>query len=581
MSLILRYLAPRKWLVTYSLSFKVIGTLADIFLPFLISFTIDEIVPTVTKESLGPVYLMGSFMLLIAVIGIVFNISANRLSEKVASHTVYEVRNDLFSNILLLSPNQVDEVQLSSLIARMTNDTYNIYHVIGSLQRLGIRAPILFLGGLTMSFIIDAQLSLIMLALLPVITFVVVFVFLKAQPMYREIHEQSDEVLLILRENIVGHKTIRALSMTEHEIDRFDQAVAKLVEKELKATVLMNKIRPIVDLLLNTGLVLALILGSIRVFNGYTTVADLLVLLTYYTFVINSIMSITRVFMNIARSNISGNRVQKVLDYSEDIKYGNKEIKEENKLPHLELKNVSFSYHDKRSKDTYVLDDISFKVNQGETLAILGPTGSGKSTLIRLLLRFYEPSKGSIEIFGKPLKEYDLNNLRKHFGVVFQNDIIFSDTIYENIRFYRDEISKEDVEFAAKVAQASFINEKEFGLDHELAQRGTNLSGGQRQRLLIARALAHKPGIIVMDDSSSALDYKTDSSLRNDLKTYFKDRTKIIVAQRISSVREASKIILIDGGKIIGMGTHDQLIESNEYYQSIYKQQAGDIDYAL
>lgn len=581
MKLIFRYLSPHKWFVVYSIFFKVIGTLADIILPFIISYTLDEIVPTVDHSNLNPIILIGGLMLFVAVIGWVFNVIANRSSEKIASLTVNDIRNDLFGNILLLSPTQVDEVQLSSLIARMTNDTYNIYQVIGSMQRLGIRAPILFIGGIIMSFLIDPVLSLIMLAILPLVVIVVWVIFSRAQKMYRQIHEQSDEVMLVLRENIVGQKTIRALSMNTYEINRFDKAVEKLVERELKATILMNKIKPIVDFLLNTGLVLVLILGSLRVTNNLTTIPNLIVLLTYYTFVINAIMSITRVFMNIARSNISGNRIQKVEELVNIVKQGSESIIEKSEVPHIQFTNLSFSYHSNVVKDKETLNNLNFSINEGETLAIIGSTGSGKSTLIKLLLRFYEPKNGSIKIFGKNIVEYNLNELRKHFGVVLQDDLVFSDTIYENIRFYRDEITEEDVMFASKIAQATFIDEKEGSMDYHLSQRGANLSGGQRQRLLIARALAHRPSVIILDDSSSALDYKTDHELRKQLNTHFKKTTKIIIAQRISSVKDADKIILLDQGKIVGIGSHNDLINENELYKTIFEHQAGDIDNAL
>lgn len=557
--------------VVFSLILKTLGSFADLVLPYLLAYLIDEVVLEVTKEEHKIVYFISIIMFAVAFAGWLFNVYANRLAEKVASSAVADTRAELFKKIEHLDATQVDELTTTSLISRLTSDTYNIYSMIGSLQRLGIRAPMLLIGGIIMSAFMDLTLTLIMVALLPFIFVIVYFYTKKGQPLYANIQKQVDNLIRTLRENITGVRVIRALSMTEFERKRFEEENTKTVKEEVKATMTMNKIKPLIDIVMNVGLVAVLVFGAYRVSRGETKIGEILALITYFTIILNAMSSITRIFIQISRAQASAHRIQEVLNMQTKIIDGSEHIVENNE-PHIEFLNVDFSYHGKENH----LENINFKLNQGQTLGIIGATGSGKTTLINLLMRFYDTTRGEIKIYGKNIRELKHDELRKHIGLVLQNDSVFSSTIKNNIKFSRPEIDEDDVNFAKEIAQANFIDQMPDKLDYQVAQRGTNISGGQRQRVLIARAVAGKPKILILDDASSALDYQTDKNLRNALTKHLKNTTKIIVAQRISSIKDADLILVIEDGKIVGSGTHDELKHQSEYYQTLIVHQLGE-----
>ncbi len=558
--------------VICSLIIKAIGSIADVVLPFLLAYMIDEMIPNLAPTDLLPFYLMGVLMFVVAILGWVFNIMANRSAEDVASRSVADTRSELFSKIERLDAKQVDQITTTSLISRMTTDTYNLYSMIGSLQRLGIRAPMLLIGGIIMASFMDWVLTLIMIALLPFIVIIVIRYTKKGQPLYEDIQVQVDQLIRTLRENITGVRVVRALSMTNFEQERFKNENLKTVKKEVSATIVMNKIRPLIDIVMNIGLVVVLVVGAYRVSGLETKVGAIIALVTYFTIILNAMMSITRIFIQISRASASAKRIVEVLELEDQMVDGEKTI-EINTLPHIEFDHVYFSYHGKEDH----LENINFRINQGQTLGIIGATGSGKTTLINLLMRFYDPQKGSIKLFGIDIKDLKRDDLRRHIGLVLQNDQVFSDTIYENIQFSRMQIPKEDIELATDIAQANFINQMPEKLSHKVAQRGTNISGGQRQRLLIARAIAGKPPLLILDDASSALDYQTDRNLRKAINDKLKNTTKIIVAQRIASIKDADLILLIEDGKIVAMGTHQELIGASEHYRILVSHQLGEV----
>lgn len=571
MLFIFKKMGKYKGQVIYSLIVKALGAGADLLLPFILALMIDELLLEVTPSNYWLLIFTGIGMLLIALLGWFFNISANRSAEKVSSLTVRDVRNELFYKTEKLSAEQVDKMSTSSLISRLTSDTYNIFQMVGSLQRLGIRAPMLLIGGIIMSAFLDPMLTLVMIAMLPIISIVVWQYSKRGQPLYKDIQVQMDEIIRVLRENITGVRVVRALSMTDYEQQRFNQENKKAVDKELIATMTMNKISPIISIVMNVGLVIVLVLGAYRVAGGFTKVGQILALITYFTIILNSMASLTRIFIRMSRAAASADRIVEVLELETLMVDGTLPLVMNHK-PHIEFENVDFSYEGKESH----LEDITFKLNKGQTLGIIGATGSGKTTIINLIMRFYDPNKGSIKVFGEDIRHIKRDELRRHVGLVLQNDSVFSDTIHENIAFSRVGVDANQVKLAKEIAQADFIDDMPENYRHEIAQRGTNISGGQRQRLLIARAVASNPQLLILDDASSALDYNTDRNLRHAILTHLKETTKIIVAQRVSSIREADLILILDNGRIVAQGTHDALLASNDIYQVLVKHQLGE-----
>lgn len=557
--------------VIFSLVIKGLGAIADLLLPFLLAYMIDTLLPRVTTNDYYELIWMGILMLLIGLVGWVFNIVANRSAEKVASLAVADVRAELFYKIERLNAQQVNDISTSSLISRLTTDTYNIYSMIGSLQRLGIRAPMLLIGGIIMSLFMDPMLTIIMVSLLPFIVFIVYYYTKKGRPLYDDIQKQVDQIIRVLRENITGVRVVRALSMTDYEKQRFQNENNQTVKKEIKATMTMNKVRPSIDIIMNIGLVAVLVFGAFRVQEGFTQVGEILALITYFTLILNAMTAITRIFIQISRAQASAARILEVLHLENQMEDGVNSLIINDK-PHLSFEHVHFSYHGKEDH----LENIDFSILQGQTLGIIGATGSGKTTIINLIMRFYDPQKGTIRVFGEDIRNLKRDELRRHMGLVLQNDSVFSDTIEQNIAFSRPSVGINEVRFAKEIAQADFIDDIPDAYNHMIAQRGTNISGGQRQRLLIARAIANKPKLLILDDASSALDYQTDKNLRLAIKKNLKDTTKIIVAQRVSSIKDADLILLIEDGKIVGKGTHEALIQSSEHYRVLVKHQLGE-----
>ena len=359
--------------------------------------------------------------------------------------------------------------------------------------------------------------------------------------------------------------------MSEHEKEMFDEANQNTVGSELKANITMAKINPMMNAVMNVGLVFVLIAGAYRLNEGKTEIGQIMAFVTYFTIILNAMMSITRVFVLASRATASAERIDEVLNMQDDLIDGSLSIERKDDIPHIEFRNVSFSYNQKESN----LKNISFKLYQGQTLGIIGATGSGKTTLIHLLMRFYDVDEGEILVYGKNIKELKQQELRQSIGVVFQNDLIFADSIFGNIQFNRKGITDEDIETATRVAQAEFIYDKENDMAYQMAQRGMNLSGGQKQRVLIARAIAGKPDIMILDDASSALDYKTDMKMRKAIRKEMADTTMIIIAQRIASLKDSDLILLIDDGRIVDSGTHQELMKSSSIYQEIAFYQLG------
>ncbi len=571
MKKIFQYLRPYAGRMAGGLVIKFTGSIMDLFLPWILSYIIDVIVPL---KNVQLVFLWGGVMVLCAVIALVANIIANRMASKVAQKTTQTLRHDLFAKISSLSCSQVDGFSIPSLESRLTSDTYNIHQMIGMMQRLGVRAPILLLGGIIVTLALEPVLALVLIATLPIIGFTIYIISKKGIPLYTRQQAGVDAMVRTVRENVSGIRVIKALSKTEYETGRFSGVNAELVRREKKAGVTMALTNPIMNLVLNTGLTLVIVVSAFRVNAGLTTPGTTLAFLTYFTIILNAMLSITRMFVMFSKGSASAGRIRAVLEAPEDLATEPSETKDSEY--HIVFDRVSFSYQKKGDN----LQDISFRLKRGETLGIIGATGCGKSTLISLLMRLYDADKGNILIGGRPVASIPPEELHTMFGVAFQNDFLYSDTIEANIDFGRG-LSHEQIVKAAACAQArEFIEALPDGYSHRLTARGTNLSGGQKQRLLIARALAANPDILILDDSSSALDYRTDSLLRQALACDYKGTTTVIVAQRISSILHADHILVLEDGCELGYGTHEELLESCGLYREISRSQMGGGDVA-
>lgn len=561
------YLKNYRLRMAFGLFIKIVGTLMDLTIPWILSYIIDEIVPL---GEVKRIILTGILMIICSFVGLFGNVIANQMAAKIAKLVTTDLRHDLFSKIESLSSRQIDEATIPSLISRMSSDTYNVHQMVGMMQRIGVRAPILLIGGIIVTLTLDPILTLVLLAVLPLVVIATYIISKKGIPLFTKVQLAIDDFVRVIRENIAGIRVIKALSKEEYEKERYHKISKKLIDYELSSQRTMIKLNPLINLFLNVGMVGVIVVGAIRVNSGELLAGKVLAFTTYFTIILNAMLSITRIFMIFSRAAASASRISAILDLPiEIVKEEEKEIKENS--PFIVFDDVSFSYEKKENN----LENISFSLEKGESLGIIGATGSGKTTIINLLMRFYDIEKGEILLEGRNIKEYEPKELRKKFGVVFQNDTIFSTDILDNINFSRG-ISDEEILKATKSAQAlDFINNTENGFDTELSERGTNLSGGQRQRLLISRALANNPEILILDDASSALDYKTESILRKNLETNYSETTTIIITQRISSIMNCDKILVIDEGKAIGCGNHQTLLETVKVYQEIYKLQMG------
>ncbi len=554
--------------MTFGFLIKFFATVVELLLPMMLAYMLDSVIATGT---LGDIIFYGALMIVFAVVACVMNIIANRKAARVSTDIARNIRSELFEKTLYLSARQTDKFTVASLESRITSDTYNVHSFINIIQRMGVRAPILLVGGISIALVMDATLSLVMIATLPFI-FVITFLIRKSGiPMYEKVQNSIDGMVRVVREGTQGIRVIKALSKNEYENKRFERKNEELSGDERRVGVIMGIPGPFMTLLMNLGICATLALCATRVSRGLSSATTVIAFMQYFTQITMALMAISRIFVMYTKFAASSRRITEVINSPDEFFVTEDVGICEEKSAHVCFENVCFSYHGKKEN----LKNVSFNLQKGESLGIIGATGSGKSTLIKLLMRFYEADSGKISINGKPVTSYTKDELAGFFGVALQNDFLFSDTIRENIKFGRD-ISDEDVIRAAKISQAHpFISEIPDGYSHVLAPGGKNLSGGQRQRLLIARAIAARPEILILDDSSSALDYKTDANLRAALKTELHDTTVITVAQRVSSVMSCSLILVIDGGEVIACGTHEELLSTSLEYKEISDSQMG------
>lgn len=570
MKMVFKYLKPYLGRMSIGLVIKIIGTLMDLIIPYLLTHIIDNVIK---KNNIYEVLMYGLLMIVCALIGFIGNVTANRMASKVSMSVTRDLRHDLFAKIECLSFKQMDEVTIPSLISRLSSDTYNVHQMIGMIQRMGVRAPILLIGGTIITFTLNVKLALILLATLPLITIVTFIITKKGVPLYTSVQKSIDNLIRSVRENASGARVIKALSKGEYEKKKFAKVNKDVFDIEMKSGMTMSKLNPTINFILNFGLVAVIVFGANIVNEGLTKTGVIISFTSYFTIILNAMISITRIFMVITRSAASAARIKYVMDIKPDLDVIDLPVRSDEY--HIEFNDVSFSYN----KNLNNIENLSFKLKRGEKLGIIGSTGSGKTTIINLLMRFYDVDQGEVLINGKNIKSYQNEELKKMFGVVFQNDTVFNDSVYENISFGRD-IPFDDVIKASEYACAKeFIDKLEFKYDTILSPKGTNISGGQKQRLLIARSLAGNPDILILDDATSALDYKTDSIVRKAINENFANTTTLIVTQRISSIKFCDHILVIEDGDTIGYGTHDELMNSCSVYKEIYiSQMGGDID---
>ena len=561
-----RYLKGSIRLMSFGFLIKVIGTLMDLVIPLILAYIIDE----VTK--VNKIIVLGLVMIGCSIIAMLFNVIANYFASLTARRFTRKMRHDLFVKINSLSMSQIDNLTTSSVMSRMSTDTYNIHQMVMIMQRMGVRAPILLIGGIVMTYFLDPTLTLILLATLPLITFVIMFFTFKGFPLFSKVQLRIDDMVRTMRENITGVRVIKALSKKDYEEERFEKVNKNVFDSDLKASKNMAKINPLINLFLNIGLVAVIFVGAFRVDSGIIKAGVIISFTTYFTIILNAMVSMTRIFMIYSKAFASSKRIEEIFNMETDLCVLDDVDQKEGSF--IEFNDVSFAYLHQKN----VLENINIKLQKGDSLGIIGATGSGKSTLINLLMRFYD-CDGKIYIDGLNIKNYNLHELRKIYGVSFQNDAILNDTIKNNIVFGREY----DEAWFKKVCEISCVNsfaaDNSDGYDKMITARGTNLSGGQKQRILIARSIYSKPKVLILDDATSALDYKTDSYIRRRIKEEFPDITLIYVSSRVSSIMNFTKIIVLDNGRIVEEGRHEDLINKESgIYKDIYTIQIGGVE---
>ena len=565
MKTVLGYLRPHARRVVLGVSVKFSAAILELALPLLLAHIIDDCVPA---GELGAIRRAGLGMMVLAFGAAFCNIAANRMAAWVSMEMTRDLRRDLYRRAQSLSCAQADRISLSSLVSRLTNDTYNVHQMFDKIQRGGIRAPMLVLGGLTLTFLQAPLLGLVQLGACGLTFLAIALVTRRGIPHYTRAQEAVDTVVRILRENTSGVRVIKAMACQGRERGRFEEASRAARRAEETAGGIMAAANPLSDFLLNTGLVLVVAAGAVLVNAGWLASGQIVAFLSYFTLIQTATLGLAKLFVKLSKGVASARRIEEILLAPED-QPARPGVGQDG--PELGMERVSFSYLG-MERD---LEDASFTLNKGETLGILGPTGAGKTTLISLLLRLYDAGGGVVWVGGRDAAGLDRTDLGSRFGVVFQNEALLNDSIYENISFLRS-LPREDVEAAAGTAQiGDFIRSLPEGLDTRVDIRGANLSGGQRQRLLIARALAARPGVLILDSADSALDYRTAANLYAALRRDFPGVTLVVVSERVAALQEADRILVLEEGRIAAQGSHAQLLKTNQRYRKMAELQMG------
>ena len=549
--------------------FKMLEAIFELIVPLVVAQIIDI---GIAQKDTG--YILGRFgvLILLAVIGLVCAISAQFFAAKAAVGFATKLRSALFAHIQKLSFTDLDQIGTATLITRMTSDVNQLQSGVNMVLRLFMRSPFVVFGAMIMAFTVDVKAALVFVVAIPLLSVIVFGVMLVTIPLYKKVQAALDKVLGKTRENLSGARVIRAFNKEQQEIAEFNDSNAILTNLQLLVGRISALMNPLTLIIVNIATLAIIWIGAGQVFEGALTQGDVVALVSYMSQILVELVKLANLIILITKAVACGNRVADVLGKESSLQELSQEtvVPDEN-APMVEFKDVSMKYG---KSDEEALSNISFVASKGQTIGIIGGTGSGKSTLVHLIPRFYDVSKGSVAIEGTNVKDYPLTQLRAKIGIVQQKAVLFHGTIAENLRWGNANATEEELWKAIEIAQSTdVVKGKEDGLNHMVEQAGRNLSGGQRQRLTIARALVKNPDILILDDSASALDFATDAKLRMALKTIAENRTIFIVSQRTSSIQHADKIIVLDDGEAVGMGTHEELLESCEVYREIYDSQ--------
>lgn len=568
---LMKYLKPYALQVITVLILTLAGVFAELLLPRFMGNIVDK---GITTGDLPYIYKTGGLMLVVTVLGTAATVISRYMSAKASMAYGRDLRSDVFKRVESFSMNEIDKMGTSSLITRTTNDVNQMQNVTIMSMRMMIRAPFMMIGGIIMALSTNIELSKVLLISAPVLTIIISVIGSKGYPLFKKIQKNIDNLNKVLRESLTGIRVIRAFNKTTYEKNRFNKSNKDLTTISLKVGRLMSLMMPLLNVILNFTIVGVIWYGSKLIDAKNLEVGQLMAFIQYVSQIMFSMIMVSMIFVMLPRASASAERINEVLDMQSEIIDGSQNPKEGKTPGVLKLENVTFKF---QNASTPAISNISFSTKKGETTAIIGGTGSGKTTILNLLVRFYDVTEGQITIDGIDIRDMPQELLREKFGLISQKAVLFTGTIRENIKFGREDATDEEIIEVLKIAQAwDFVNEKEEGLDYILSQSGKNLSGGQKQRLSIARALIRKPEFYLFDDSFSALDFQTDKMLREALKPYTIDSTMIIVAQRVSTIKDADNIIVLDEGNIVGQGTHTELINCCEAYREIVVSQLGE-----
>lgn len=568
MKRLLHYIKPHRFITIMAPLFKMLEATFELFVPLVVAQMID--VGIAGNNSL---YLWKMLVLLIALgaIGFGFSLTAQYFAAKSAVSVGMSMRSDLFAHINTFSYQEIDSIGTSTLINRMTNDINQVQNGLNMFLRLFLRSPFVVFGAMIMAFTVDVRAALPFAVAIPVLMVVVFAILLISMPLYKKVQKQLDQVLLTTRENLSGIRVVRAFAKQQTEKSRFQEETNSLYHKQIFVGKISALLNPLTYVIINLGIVAVLFFGGRQVNMGNLTQGQVIALINYMSQILTELVKLANLIILLSRAMASLGRVNAVFDVSPSIRDAGEEAFAADRSPAVLFENVGFAYAGSR-KET--LRGISFSVMQGETIGIIGGTGSGKSTLANLIPRFYDCTSGTIRLFGKDMKTLRPSFIREHVGVVPQKPAVFSGSLRENMQWGKQGASDEEIYWALDIAQArEFVESKQQGLDLKIQQGGSNLSGGQKQRLTIARALVGQPDILILDDSASALDFATDAKLRKAIKESTENMTVFIISQRVSAIRNADHILVLDDGKPAGYGTHEELLDSNGLYQEICSSQ--------
>ena len=570
MRALLKYLRNYKKETILAPLFKLLEASFELFVPLVMAAIIDY---GIGKSDIRYVLKMGGVLIALGIIGLVCSITAQYFAAKAATGFSTELRHELFEHIQNLSYTRMDTIGTSTLITRMTSDINQVQSGVNLVLRLFLRSPFIVFGAMVMAFTVDVKAALVFVVAIPLLSLVVFGIMLITMPLYRKVQSNLDAVLGVTRENLTGVRVIRAFNKEADEKKRFEQQNQVLTDAQKFVGKISGLMNPVTYIIVNGALIVLIYTGALRVDAGIITQGAVVALVNYMNQILVELVKLANLIITVTKAVACGNRIQSVFEEETGMSEGNLTWPEEEQhtMPVVEFDHVNLRYAGS-GEDS--LTDISFRAMPGQTIGIIGGTGSGKSSVVNLIPRFYDATGGTVRIYGKDAKEYKIEDLRSHIGVVPQKAVLFQGTIAQNLRWGKETASDAELEKAIEISQAKeFVDEKEDRLDYQIEQSGKNLSGGQRQRLTIARALVRNPEILILDDSASALDFATDAKLRKAIRQMDSHPVVFIVSQRTSSIQYADQILVLDDGELVGIGTHAELMNSCEIYREIYESQ--------